>query len=125
MKAQDAATKKRISQLNEQEAATFNMVIISSLIGILLIITLLIWYSRQLSRRIGSLQGSILSLSALNLSEKDVHATRNDEIGDMANALIKMKHALKGIVSSLRNNADTLASSSEELSSSVEAESNH
>lgn len=120
MEAQDAAMKKRISLLNEQEATTFKMIIISSTIGILLIIALLIWYSRQLSRRIGNLQGSILSLSALDLSEKDVHATRNDEIGDMANALIKMKHVLKDIVSSLRSSADTLAASSEELSSSVE-----
>lgn len=120
MEMQNTAMQKRIDQINEQEATIFKMVIISSTIGIVLIIALLIWYSRQLSRRIGSLQGSILSLSALDLSEKDVHATRNDEIGDMANALIKMKHALKGIVGSLRNNADTLASSSEELSSSVE-----
>ncbi len=120
MEAQDAAMKKRISLVNEQEATTFKMIIISSTIGILLIIALLIWYSRQLSRRIGNLQGSILSLSALDLSEKDVHATRNDEIGDMANALIKMKHVLKDIVSSLRSHADTLAASSEELSSSVE-----
>lgn len=117
---QDKSLKQRISKLNERQDTVFMTVITSSVLGILIIIALLIWYSRQLARRIGSLRDDISSLSQLDLSHKDVHATRNDEIGDMAEALIKMKHVLQDIVRSLRGNSDTLAASSEELSSSVE-----
>ncbi|MBP2633455.1 MAG: chemotaxis protein [Firmicutes bacterium] len=120
MQTQDTALKKTISNLNEKETTLFRMILIFSTLGIIAIITILIWYSRNLSNRIKNLQSSILALSDLDLSYKDVNATRNDEIGDMAEALLKMKKALKSIVNLLRNNADALASSSEELSSSVE-----
>ncbi|MCE5286674.1 MAG: methyl-accepting chemotaxis protein [Pelosinus sp.] len=119
MKAQDNAQKKRTSELNERQAAVFMIVIAVSIIGILLIIAILIWYSRQLAQRIGNLRHDILSMSELDLSGKNMHASRNDEIGDMAEALIKMKHVLKDIVALLRTNADNVAASSQELSSSV------
>jgi methyl-accepting chemotaxis protein len=120
MAIQDTARQQRIDKLNESQATLFNIVIVTSVLGIFAIIAILIWYSRQLARRIDNLRDDILSLSELNLSRKDVDATRNDEIGDMAQALIKMKRSLQEIVRLLRNNADTLAASSEELSSSVE-----
>jgi methyl-accepting chemotaxis protein len=120
MQTQDTALKKTISKLTEEEASLFRRVLIASALGIIAIIAILIWYSRNLSSRIKNLQNSILALSDLDLSQKDVNATRNDEIGDMAEALLKTKKALKNIVSMLRSNADTLAASSEELSSSVE-----
>ncbi len=120
MQTQDTALKKTISKLTEEEDSLFRKVLIASVLGIIAIIAILIWYSRNLSSRIKNLQNSILALSDLDLSHKDVNATRNDEIGDMAEALIKTKKALKTIVSLLRSNADSLAASSEELSSSVE-----
>ena len=119
MELQDATLKQRIRELNEKQDKVFTFVIAASVIGIILIIILLILYSRHLARRIGNLRGDILSLSELDLSHKDVYPTRNDEIGDMAEALIKMKHVLQDIVRLLRGNADTLAASSEELSSSM------
>lgn len=117
---QDNALHQRVNQLNERQSMIFMFVTVASVIGIILIVTLLIWYSRQLARRIGSLRNDISALSQLDLSQKDVYATRNDEIGDMAEALINMKHVLQDIVRSLRGNSDTLAAASEELSSSVE-----
>lgn len=120
METQDTALQQRINQLNKRQDTVFTIIIASSVLGILAIITFLIWYSRYLAHRIGNLRGDILSLSKLDLSQKDVYPTRNDEIGDMAEALIKMKHVLKDVVHLLRSNADTLAASSEELSSSME-----
>jgi len=120
MATQDKALKQRISQLNERQATLFKMVIGSSILGILAIIALLIWYSRQLSNRMSNLRSDLLALSQLDLADKDIHVTRNDEIGDMAAALITMKQALQDIVRLVRSNADMLAASSEELSSSVQ-----
>ncbi|MCP6429184.1 hypothetical protein NL523_28110, partial [Klebsiella pneumoniae] len=56
MATQDKALKQRISQLNERQATLFKIVIGSSILGILAIIVLLIWYSRQLSSRMGNLR---------------------------------------------------------------------
>lgn len=120
MTAQDTALQQRIRQLNEKEALVFKIVLASALFVTLAIIAILVWYSRQLARRMGNLRGDILSLSKLDLSGKDVHPTRNDEIGDMAEALITMKHVLQDIVGSLKSDADTLAASSQQLSSSAE-----
>ncbi|MBP2663681.1 MAG: chemotaxis protein [Firmicutes bacterium] len=119
MTTQDKALKQRISQLNERQGTLFKMVIGSSILGILAIIALLIWYSRQLANRMGNLRNDLLAISELDLSGKNIYATRNDEIGDMADALIALKQALQDIVRLVRNNADMLAASSEELSSSV------
>ncbi|MBP2627021.1 MAG: chemotaxis protein [Firmicutes bacterium] len=120
MTTQENALQQRIRQLNEKQTMTFTVVIASSVFGILAIITILTWYSRQLARRMGNLRGDILSLSKLDLSSQDVYPTRNDEIGDMAEALIQMKHVLQDIVRHLKNDADKLAASSQELLSSAE-----
>lgn len=120
MNSQEKALQARVSELNDKQAKLFAIVLGVSLIGIAVIIALLIWYSRQLARRIGNLRGDLLALSELDLSRPDIHPTRNDEIGDMADSLIAMKHVLKDIVQLLRRNAQNLAASSEELSSSVE-----
>jgi len=84
MALQDEALQKKIRNLNDKEETIFKGVILTSIIGILLIITILFLYSRNLSRRIQSLQMNILSVSKLDLSHPDVQPTRNDEIGDMA-----------------------------------------
>lgn len=120
MASQDATMKERVKELNDRQARLFAGIIVTSLIGIALIIGLLIWYSRQLARRIGNLRADIVALSALDLSKPDVYPSRNDEIGDMAEAVIKMKRGLQEIVGLLKGNAETLAASSEELSAAVE-----
>lgn len=119
MTAQDVALKQRINHLSEKQAEVFKLVIGSSALGIIAITAILIWYSRQLARRMASLRVQLVALSELDLSLKDTNATRNDELGDMAEALITMKHSLREIVRSVRNEADSLAASSQQLSSSV------
>ncbi len=119
MTAQDVALKQRINQLSAKQSEVLNLVIGSSALGIIAITAILIWYSRQLVRRMASLRAQLLALSELNLSLKDTNATRNDELGDMAEALIAMKHSLREIVHLVRNEADALAASSQQLSSSV------
>ncbi|MBP2636379.1 MAG: chemotaxis protein [Firmicutes bacterium] len=119
MTTQDKGLNQRIKQLNERRSTVFKTIIITSILGVLVIIALLLWYSRQLASRMRNLRNDLLSLSQLDLSGKDVYPTRNDEIGDMAEALITMKQALQNIVRLVKNNADQLAASSQELSSSV------
>lgn len=120
LKAQDAALHQRIDQLNDKQNLVIKTVIGASSVVLLSIIALLLWYSRNLAKRITMLRGELLAVSSLDLSTQDVHATRSDEIGDMAEAVLSMKEALRGIVSEVRHSSNTLAAASEELTSTVE-----
>jgi methyl-accepting chemotaxis protein len=119
-KAQSAALKALVDKQNEKQSLVIKIIIGSSIAVILVVFALIFWYSRNLAKRMNMLRAEVLAVSDLDLTRKDVHSTRNDEIGDMAEAVIAMKKALRGIVGQVRNSADTLAASSEELTSTVE-----
>lgn len=119
-KAQSAAMKALVDKQNDKQGLVIKIIIGLSIAVILVVFALIFWYSRNLAKRMNVLRGELLAVSDLDLTRKDVHSTRNDEIGDMAEAVIAMKKALRGIVGQVRNSADTLAASSEELTSTVE-----
>jgi len=119
-KAQSAALTEMIGQLNDKESFVLNTVIGFSLVIILAVLVLILWYSRGLVNRINQVRGELLVVSGLDLSTENLHVKKNDEIGDMTVAVINMKKALRGIVGQVRNSTDTLAAASEELTSTVE-----
>ncbi len=92
----------------------------AGIIVTILAILVAVIYSRQVTIRLNNLKTEVSAVGALDLSRPDFHATRNDEIGDMAEAIINMKRTLRGIVGQIKNNADTLAASSEELTANSE-----
>jgi len=117
---QDNALAQLVRQTNEKQSAVFTAILGVSTVGIILIVAVAVWFSRQLSRRIKGMCDALITISDLNLSQRDARATRNDELGDMAEAVVKMRHALKDIVNKIHANADSVAASSEELTSSVD-----
>jgi methyl-accepting chemotaxis protein len=117
---QESLRDKQIESLNKQVQFVRKGVITAGIIAILAVLAVVIWFSRNLGTRINALRDELLAVSKLDLKTKDLQATRNDEIGDMAEAIIAMKYGLSNIVGQLRNNADTLAAASEELTSTVE-----
>ena len=118
-KAQTAAAKEIVDNLNSKQNFVLTSVSIVCGVVILLVIVLVIWYSRGLTGRLNRLRGELLAVSHLDLSTHDVHAGRNDEIGDMAEAVISMKQALRTVVRQVAGSADTLAGSSEELTATT------
>jgi methyl-accepting chemotaxis protein len=120
VKKQNVALQQFSAQSNAKVSNVLKLVTGLAVVTTAIVITLISLYSRNLSRRIHLLRQELLTVSELDLTKKAVHATRNDEIGDMAEAVISMKHALKNIVSQIQHDADTLAASSQELSSTVE-----
>jgi methyl-accepting chemotaxis protein len=102
-----------------QDLAALTIQIVNGIVIVLSII-LVILYSRNLARRLKNLRGSLLEVTALDLSKPDIQPTRNDEVGDMGLSIIEMKKGLKVIVKNLRESADALAASSEEMLSTVE-----
>jgi methyl-accepting chemotaxis protein len=103
------------------EHATSNAataVIYSSIISLAVII-MAIWYSRNLARRLKTINAELSEVGKLNLTGNDIYSTRNDEIGDMAIIVIEMKKALKGFVSQIAHSSQILNTTSGVLSDSV------
>lgn len=103
------------------EHATSNAataVIYSSIISLAVII-MAIWYSRNLARRLKTINAELAEVGKLNLTGNDIYSTRNDEIGDMAIIVIEMKKALKGFVSQIAHSSQILNTTSGVLSDSV------
>lgn len=92
---------------------------IVSLIILVMVIWLIIWYSRSMSRRIATLSGELKAVGQLDLTRADVMATYNDEIGDMNQTISAMRAALKKVVQQLLVSSSNLAASSQELSATV------
>jgi methyl-accepting chemotaxis protein len=94
--------------------------ITASIVTTILVMLVARAYSRNIAVRLNNLKNEVVAVSCLDLTKIDVHATRNDEIGDMAEAIISMKQSLRDVVGQVRTSAVTLAASSEQLTSTVE-----
>jgi len=120
IEVQKSVRNKRVETLSSKQDFVLKSVVGSSIAIIFAVFAAVIWYSRSLSARINTMRNELEAVSKLDISTNNVNATRNDEIGDMATAIVTMKYSLRDIVSQVRNSADMLAASSEELSSTVE-----
>src|SRR6202049_820376 len=73
-----------------------------------------------LSRRISGATASILvraeSIASGNLTQEEVQQTSKDELGDLTTAINKMESKLRNIIVSIANNAQQVATASEEFS---------
>lgn len=118
--AQENALKAHTNTLQEKQDTTERLIIVLSLLILLSVSAAVLWYSRNMAGRINNVRAELQAISNFDLSTKDLRDTRNDEIGDIAEAMISMKQALRSIVSQLRHNADTLAASSQQLNATVE-----
>ena len=118
--SQAGAMKGLVDKLNDKQSLVIKTIIGASIAVIIAVIALVVWYSRTLAKRMNYLRGELLAVSELDLTREDAHAKWNDEIGDMAEAVLTMKKAFRNIVGQVRSSAETLAASSEELTSTVE-----
>ncbi|MDU4960351.1 MAG: methyl-accepting chemotaxis protein [Sporomusaceae bacterium] len=101
---------KRQSQLGMTASLAVTIVIIGIVFG----------YSRRMTVRLNNLKTEVAAVGMLDLTRQDFHATCNDEIGDMAEVIISMKRALRGVVGNLKDSAATVAAASEELTANSE-----
>ncbi|MDF2570222.1 MAG: methyl-accepting chemotaxis sensory transducer [Sporomusa sp.] len=117
---QGSALVNNTETLINGETEDGRAVIIASTAITIMIVCLVIWYSRNLAQRLGRLHKDLSAIGCLDLSQPDAHPSRNDEIGDMALVVIDMKKALKEFVRKVQSSADTLAASGQELNATVE-----
>lgn len=106
--------------LIDQSRTRTQIGIITSIAVTILVMIVVVVYSRNIAIRLNNLKAEVTAVSSLDLTKIDVHATRNDEIGDMAEEIISMKQSLREVVGKVRNSVVTLATSSEELTATVE-----
>ena len=85
----------------------------------ILVIILVIYYSKNIARRLKNMSDNLAEVGRLDLTGLDVQPTRNDEIGDMGLIIIDMKKTLKAFVSQVAASSQTLNSASAGLSDSV------
>lgn len=110
----------RAAALRADIQAKTRLAVAASGIIVLIVIGVVVWYSRKLSARIGRLKNSLTEVGSLDLTGQDHIPTINDEIGDMAELVITMRQQLKSIVNQLRTDGETVAAASEELSAAVQ-----
>jgi len=103
----------------ESSKQSSNLGTIASILIVLLVAGIVLWYSRTMSRRLGNLSQDLAEVGNLDLTGQDVQPTHNDEIGDMGIVVIEMRKALTQFVRQISDNSQTLAASSEELSASA------
>jgi methyl-accepting chemotaxis protein len=110
---------ERADAVLRDATATGTNTLIYSIIIACIVVCMAVWYSRNLATRLKNINGELAEVGNLNLTGKDIHPTRNDEIGDMGYIVIEMKKSLKGFVSQLASSSQILSSTSIELSDSV------
>ncbi len=103
----------------ESSQQSSNVGTMASIFIVLLVSGFVFWYSRTMSRRLRELSQKLEQVGKLDLTGQDVQSTHNDEISDMGIVITGMRKSLTQFVHQIRDNSQTLAASSEELSASA------
>jgi len=112
--------KISINELLQEQKNTKQIVILLSVFIILLVSGLAFWYSKYMAKRLHSVRNEMDAISRFDLTATNRLASVNDEIGDMTSAMTEMKNALRALVIHIRQNSESLAAASQELSATVE-----
>lgn len=112
--------KISINELLQEQKNTKQIVVLLSVVIILLVCGLAFWYSKYMAKRLHSVRNEMDAISRFDLSATNRLASVNDEIGDMTSAMTEMKNALRALVIHIRQNSESLAAASQELSATVE-----
>ncbi|SFM13356.1 methyl-accepting chemotaxis protein [Pelosinus propionicus] len=112
--------KQSTDKLLQEQKDTKNLVEILSVLIILFVCSLAYWYSKYMAKRLHRVRNEMDAISNFDLTTTEQHVAVNDEIGDMIISMSQMKTALRSLVGQIRQNSESLAASSQELSATVE-----
>ena len=108
------------SRTIDNAAATRNAVILSMILSVLVGILIGIFAARSIVRPVKTIVAYLEEVAAGNLSDRRHGITSKDEIGQLADEVVKMTHNLRNLIRQINSNAEQLAASSEELTASAE-----
>lgn len=112
--------KQSTDELLAKQEATQRLVGILSAVIILLVCGLAFWYSKWMAKRLNHVGNELDAISRFDLTATSFQVKMNDEIGDMAASMDGMRNALRALVGHIRQNSESLAAASQELSATVE-----
>ena len=112
---------RNVEQQNREqvEQTQWILLIVNLLVGALAVLIALA-ISRSIADPVRRVAEAAAQIAAGSLHIDDVAVKTADEIGLLAETFNHMKHSLRDMVSLVKNNADSLAASSQQLSASVE-----
>jgi methyl-accepting chemotaxis protein len=90
---------------------------LATLLAIVIGVTIAIFMGRRISGATVAVLQQAEAIALGDLTRDDIKLNSNDELGDLTAATNKMKNNLRQLINSMANNAQVVASSSEELSS--------
>ena len=99
------------------------IVVVVAIVCVILILVIVNRMVKTITEGVNAL--SQLSEGRLNVSLSDEQLKSKDEIGDISRAIHKLKNNLTDIISSIKNDSNTLLSASEQLSEKTTDTSNH
>jgi methyl-accepting chemotaxis protein len=103
-------------KLNLANLATVWTLGLSTLTALVIGIAVSFFLSRRISSTIQSTLGQAEMIAAGDLSAEKMTIADNDELGDLARAIDKMRASLKEVIQSISENAQNVANASEEFS---------
>ena len=95
------------------------------IIGVTLVALLLSGFfgmllAQAISRPLGRMVGAVQAISQGDLRQTSLNFVSRDELGQLAEAIVKMRQDLRGIIGGIRQSSEQVAASSTELSSTSE-----
>lgn len=118
----DRLTEYQQQQLDAAQAETAAKVgeirmILAGAVGIALVLVVLLAYllTRMIARPVRRVAAAAGQIAAGDLTGADVDVRQRDELGEMASAFNAMKHNLRSLLLSIRENADHVAAAAGEL----------
>lgn len=118
----DRLTEYQRQQLDASQAETAAKVgdirmILAGAVGLALVLVALLAYllTRMIARPVRRVAAAAGQIAAGDLTGADVDVRQRDELGEMASAFNAMKHNLRSLLLSIRENADHVAAAAGEL----------
>jgi methyl-accepting chemotaxis protein len=116
---QQKLKNEAIQRQNEAEDRARALFVALALLGLALGTAWSMLLARSLARRISAMLNLIQEIAGNNLAVPDVIVTSRDEVGRAGLALNQMKNNLRGMIDSIAQTAEHVASASEEISAST------
>lgn len=90
------------------------------LVGIMVILGIGLYFSRNLARKMIILTESATKIANGDLTQKEVSAHSQDEVGQLAKTFYSMQGSLHNLICQMSQTSEQLASSSEQISGSID-----
>ena len=100
--------------------ATRTAVILSMILSVILGILIGVFAARSIVKPVKMIVAYVEAVANGDLSDRKHNINSQDEIGQLADSVVKMTHNLRSLIRQINANAEQLAASSEELTASAE-----